>query len=250
MPLPSFLKRSRAARSTLGAAQAAALDPGVIEQARIRARRRLVGAAILVIAGVVGFPLLFDSQPRPVPGNVAVQVAHGDGRVSLAAPVQMSAAGEDADGGDAEPAAPTRGARAAARDARDEQQDDKPQAPPDPRPDARPDPKTTPAARPSASPAAARPTERTAGTASQADAAAHRSATASAKPGSAATTGAAPVAARGRDDGARAQALLEGRDPAPANASANATAAGRSAGPTAPAASNEAAPGSLRPPAS
>ena len=41
---------------------------------RRRARHRLIGAAVLVLAGVVGFPLLFDSQPRPVPVNVAIDI--------------------------------------------------------------------------------------------------------------------------------------------------------------------------------
>jgi DedD protein len=31
-------------------------------------RRRLMGAFVLLVAGVVGFPLLFDSQPRPTSG--------------------------------------------------------------------------------------------------------------------------------------------------------------------------------------
>jgi DedD protein len=33
---------------------------------RRRARHRLIGAAVLVLIGVVGFPLLFDTQPRPI----------------------------------------------------------------------------------------------------------------------------------------------------------------------------------------
>lgn len=64
-----------------------ALDPGVIEQARTRARRRLVGAAILVVAAVIGFPLLFDSKPRSLPVDLGVEVVHGDGHVSVSTPV-------------------------------------------------------------------------------------------------------------------------------------------------------------------
>ena len=45
-----------------------------MEDMRRRARHRLIGAAVLVLAGVVGFPLLFDSQPRPVPVNVAIDI--------------------------------------------------------------------------------------------------------------------------------------------------------------------------------
>ena len=37
-----------------------------IEVVRRRARHRLMGAVVLVLVAVVGFPLLFDTQPRPV----------------------------------------------------------------------------------------------------------------------------------------------------------------------------------------
>ena len=37
-----------------------------IELVRRRARHRLMGAVVLVLMAVVGFPLLFDTQPRPV----------------------------------------------------------------------------------------------------------------------------------------------------------------------------------------
>ena len=43
-------------------------------QARQRARRRLIGAGVLLAIGVIGFPLLFETKPRPVPADVpAVQ---------------------------------------------------------------------------------------------------------------------------------------------------------------------------------
>ncbi len=37
-----------------------------IEVVRRRARHRLMGSVVLVLVAVVGFPLLFDTQPRPV----------------------------------------------------------------------------------------------------------------------------------------------------------------------------------------
>jgi DedD protein len=37
-----------------------------IDVVRRRARHRLIGAVVLVLVAVVGFPLLFDTQPRPV----------------------------------------------------------------------------------------------------------------------------------------------------------------------------------------
>lgn len=46
-----------------------AVTPGPnenLEVVRRRARHRLMGAVVLVLVAVVGFPLLFDTQPRPV----------------------------------------------------------------------------------------------------------------------------------------------------------------------------------------
>lgn len=45
-----------------------------VEVVRQRARQRLIGAAVLVLIGVIGFPLLFDSQPRPVPVDIAIDI--------------------------------------------------------------------------------------------------------------------------------------------------------------------------------
>lgn len=45
-----------------------------VEQMRVRARHRLLGAAVLVAAGVIGFPLLFDSQPRPIPVDIPIEI--------------------------------------------------------------------------------------------------------------------------------------------------------------------------------
>ena len=40
-----------------------------VRQARTRARRRLIGAVVLLAIGVIGFPLVFETQPRPHPGR-------------------------------------------------------------------------------------------------------------------------------------------------------------------------------------
>ena len=41
---------------------------------RRRARHRLIGAAVLVLLGVVGFPMLFDTQPRPIPVDTPIEI--------------------------------------------------------------------------------------------------------------------------------------------------------------------------------
>ena len=45
-----------------------------IEAMRRRAKHRLIGAAVLVLAGVIGFPLLFDTQPRPVAVDIPIEI--------------------------------------------------------------------------------------------------------------------------------------------------------------------------------
>ena len=45
-----------------------------VEAIRKRAKHRLLGAAVLVLLGVVGFPLLFDSQPRPVAVDIPIDI--------------------------------------------------------------------------------------------------------------------------------------------------------------------------------
>lgn len=57
---------------------------GDVSAARTRARQRLVGALVLLLLGVVGFPMLFETQPRPLPMDIPIQV--GAREVGAAAP--------------------------------------------------------------------------------------------------------------------------------------------------------------------
>lgn len=52
----------------------AAAAPESVEAMRKRAMHRLIGAALLVILGVIGFPLLFDSQPRPISVDIPIEI--------------------------------------------------------------------------------------------------------------------------------------------------------------------------------
>lgn len=71
MPLPSFLERFR--RGATGASPAAhAPSPSDVELLRTRARRRLIGMAVLVGAGVLALPWLFETQPRPLSQDVRI----------------------------------------------------------------------------------------------------------------------------------------------------------------------------------
>ena len=46
--------------------------PDAVAAARSRARRRLIGAVLLLAVGVIGFPLLFETQPRPIAVDVPI----------------------------------------------------------------------------------------------------------------------------------------------------------------------------------
>jgi len=55
-------------------ATSAPAQPPSVEVIRQRAKYRLVGATVLVLAGVILFPLLFDSQPRSVAVNTPIDI--------------------------------------------------------------------------------------------------------------------------------------------------------------------------------
>jgi DedD protein len=89
MPLPSFLQRLRP-RAASGA-EAAPLSGSDVEAARVRARRRLIGMAVLVGAGVIGFPWLFETQPRPMSSDIQiVQAGSAEATSAGATPVASS----------------------------------------------------------------------------------------------------------------------------------------------------------------
>ena len=104
MPLPSFLQRflkrpappapAAGAKPGKGKARAAAAEPAsgalgggpsAVQAARVQARRRLVGALVLLLVGIVAFPLLFETQPRPVALDIPIQTPNGT--VQAPAPV-------------------------------------------------------------------------------------------------------------------------------------------------------------------
>ena len=62
-----------------------------LDTVRKRAKHRLIGAAVLVLVGVVGFPLLFDSQPRPIPIDIAIEIPARQSVKPLATPTPASA---------------------------------------------------------------------------------------------------------------------------------------------------------------
>ena len=178
-----------------------------IEGLRRRARHRLIGAAVLVLAAVIGFPLVFDTQPRPVAVDVAIQIpdrnkvkplavpsAATDAAPSVAGPVVAASAPARAASNPAVPASvpSTQVSARASLDAREEivapGSEKKAEKPSVKSPESafHSEAKTSPAAAPKPEP----------------------------KPEPKAET--KPPAANPADDGRRAQALLEGKETAPA----------------------------------
>ncbi|HZE91659.1 MAG TPA: SPOR domain-containing protein [Rhizobacter sp.] len=75
MGLLSFFKR----KAELAPRPRASESGDSLQQVKTRARQRLVGAVVLVAAGVIGFPLLFETQPRPVSVDIPIEIARKDG---------------------------------------------------------------------------------------------------------------------------------------------------------------------------
>jgi DedD protein len=215
--LPFFKSRS---------SETAAPNPAEsLELMRRRSRHRLIGAAVLVLVGVVGFPLLFDTQPRPIPVDIAIDIPDKNTVKPLVVPGEAApraqAAGPVVAGPVAAPASAVKGSVPAPKvpdtaslAAKEEivaaapapaKSDVKPESRPQPvtRPEpkapakaeVKPEPKPEPVARPeSRPPAEAKPEPK-----------------ATAKPE-------APA-----DDGTRAKALLEGKTAPKADAEAAAS---------------------------
>lgn len=51
-----------------------ASKPESVEAMRRRAKHRLIGAAVLMLIGVLGLPVLFDKQPRPISVDTPIDI--------------------------------------------------------------------------------------------------------------------------------------------------------------------------------
>jgi DedD protein len=88
-------ERARSKRATSAGAVAGSTrgrgtgnDPMLPEKKR--ARRRLVGAIALALAAAVGLPMLLDSQPKPLAGDIAIQIPPKDKAAPLPVPAEPS----------------------------------------------------------------------------------------------------------------------------------------------------------------
>ena len=71
MKLPGKRGKDASSTATRGLADTQAQSE---EALRVRARRRLIGAVALVLTGVVVFPLIFETQPKPVASNMTLVI--------------------------------------------------------------------------------------------------------------------------------------------------------------------------------
>lgn len=85
MPLPSFLRRKKPV-ATPAPEPAPANAQAAVAQARTRARRRLIGAVVLLGVGVIAFPLLFETEPRPIPVDLPIEIPNKLSAPPLAMP--------------------------------------------------------------------------------------------------------------------------------------------------------------------
>ncbi|RZI72670.1 MAG: SPOR domain-containing protein [Variovorax sp.] len=184
-----FKFRERGPQANEGRIAAAAVPAESVETMRRRARHRLLGAAVLVLVGVVGFPLLFDTQPRPVSVDIPIEIPDRNKAKPLAlpttpppsaaAPAASGMITERADGSEIEPSRPLADAPPAAAPP-ERKPESTPERKPEPKPEVRTEakPESKPERKPESKPEA-KPEPK------------------SAKPAA--------------DDGARARALLDGR---------------------------------------
>ena len=67
-------------------------QPESVESMRKRAKYRLIGAAVLVFAGVIGFPLMFDKQPRPIAVDMPIDIPDRNKTTPLTIPPTVAPA--------------------------------------------------------------------------------------------------------------------------------------------------------------
>lgn len=133
-------------------------QPESVDVMRRRARHRLIGAAVLVLAAVIGFPMLFDTQPRPIALDIPIEIPDRGKTRPLVIPVPATPAAAVAPSKPVAPiaAAPvslpsapatgTKVATAASLDAKEQVV----AAKPSPKPEVKPEPKPAVAAAPKA----------------------------------------------------------------------------------------------------
>lgn len=86
MGLLSIFQSKGSAKGDRAASASVSDMADAVQQSRVRARHRLIGAAVLLMIGVIVFPLLFETQPRPVAVDIPIEIPRRDTAPPLAMP--------------------------------------------------------------------------------------------------------------------------------------------------------------------
>lgn len=91
------------------AAASPRLEPAdAVRLARVKARQRLIGAIVLLGIGILGFPLVFETQPRPIPVDIPIEIPRREALPPLAMPpARVPAASTSRPAADSASRAPT-----------------------------------------------------------------------------------------------------------------------------------------------
>jgi DedD protein len=81
-------EKKSSARQSKAARKEKPEDPALPEKKR--ARRRLIGALALVLAAIIGLPMLLDSEPKPLADDINIQIPSKDKSLPLAAPLERA----------------------------------------------------------------------------------------------------------------------------------------------------------------
>jgi DedD protein len=79
-------KRASSAGAVAGSTRGRGTGNDPLLPEKKRARRRLVGAIALALAAAVGLPMLLDSEPKPLAGDIAIQIPSKDKAAPLPVP--------------------------------------------------------------------------------------------------------------------------------------------------------------------
>ena len=85
-------KRASSAGAVAGSTRGRGTGNDPLLPEKKRARRRLVGAIALALAAAVGLPMLLDSQPKPLAGDIAIQIPSKDKAAPLPVPAEPAPA--------------------------------------------------------------------------------------------------------------------------------------------------------------
>ncbi len=84
--LSIFKRKTEAPPPAAGSGRSSSEPADEVMRARVRARQRLIGAAVLVVIGIIGFPLVFETQPRPIPVDIPIEIPRKEGAPPLVMP--------------------------------------------------------------------------------------------------------------------------------------------------------------------